>query len=232
MTKYRDGYHFASIYWKNYKKSLPDLPQECFEIAVGMILGDASIYKIGHEAFIKFEQGYQQEEFLRDQFGLFKIYCFSIEPMTRSIQKDGKKQLKSFYFKTFSHKSFTKLFLLFYGENGIQTYLKKTISKNLIRDYLTAQGLAYWIMSDGSLDRNQKSMILHTQAFSKKENSIISHELNIKFKLHTKVIVHKGKYYVIKIPVEDAEDLYKLIQPYIIPSMIYKLPKMLNEGKT
>lgn len=119
--------------------------------------------------------------------------------------------------------------MLFFGKNGVKIYTKKTISENLIRDYLTAQGLAYWIMCDGSLQTDKKIMIIHTQAFSKEENSIISHELNIKFQLHSKVIVHKTNYYVINIPSQDAKSLRKLIQPYIIPSMIYKLPKNDNE---
>jgi hypothetical protein len=39
----RDGYHFHSPYWQNYKKTLPKLPQDCFDIAVGMVLDDATI---------------------------------------------------------------------------------------------------------------------------------------------------------------------------------------------
>lgn len=69
---------------------------------------------------------------------------------------------------------------------------KKKISKNLILDYLTPQK-AYWIMCDGCLQNDKKTIILHTQGFNLKENSILSSELNIKFTLNTKVIKHKTK---------------------------------------
>ena len=58
IKNYKNGYHFNSSYWQNYKKTLPLLPQYCFDIAIGMILGDASIYKVSNKAYIKFEQGY------------------------------------------------------------------------------------------------------------------------------------------------------------------------------
>jgi LAGLIDADG DNA endonuclease family len=79
-------------------------------------------------------------------------------------------------------------------------------------------------MCDGSLQKDKKTIILHTQGFSLKENSILSNELNLKFKLHTKVIPHKKKYYVIQTSKDDGDCIYKLIFPYVICSMEYKLP--------
>lgn len=81
-------------------------------------------------------------------------------------------------------------------------------------------------MCDGSLQNDSKIMILHTQGFSKAENDILSHELNSKFNLHTKVISHKKIYYVIQTDSKDAACLYTMIKPYIIHSMKYKLPKL------
>jgi hypothetical protein len=52
----RDGYHYNSPYWQNYKKNL--LSDTQFQIAVGMVFGDATMGKRSPEAYIKFEQGY------------------------------------------------------------------------------------------------------------------------------------------------------------------------------
>ena len=53
-------------------------------------------------------------------------------------------------------------------------------------------------MCDGSLQKNKKTIILHTQKFTFKENHIFFFaQLNMKFKLNTKVISHKSKYDVI-----------------------------------
>ena len=57
ISNKKNGYHFNHLYWQNYKKSLPMISQDLFQISIGMILGDASIYKISREAYVKFEQG-------------------------------------------------------------------------------------------------------------------------------------------------------------------------------
>lgn len=136
------------------------------------------------------------------------------------------KKIKSYWFKTFSHKSFTQLYLIFYKNKiNLGVYKKKTITPGLITNYLTAKGLAYWIMCDGSLQNDKKCIILHTQSFSEKENIILSNELNLKFNLNTKVISHKKIYYVIITKSTDASQIACLIKKYMIASMEYKIPK-------
>jgi len=66
-------------------------------------------------------------------------------------------------------------------------------------------------------------MILHTQSYSEEENLILSKELNEKFEF--KNVPHKQKNIgVIVFNSEDTVLLSKLIKPYIIASMSYKLP--------
>jgi hypothetical protein len=61
-----------------------------------MVLSDATMYKISKEAFIKFEQGYQQEAFLNYLFTIFKLYTFMDEPGKRiTLQGSRKGLLKS-----------------------------------------------------------------------------------------------------------------------------------------
>jgi hypothetical protein len=49
-------------------------------------------------------------------------------------------------------------------------------------------------MGDGSLNKDKKTLILHTQSYTKIENLILSKELNEKFGLRSEVIEHKKKY--------------------------------------
>lgn len=44
----------------------------------------------------------------------------------------------------------------------------------MIANHLTARGLAYWIMCDGSLQRGRRSLILHTQGYTEEENLLLS----------------------------------------------------------
>jgi hypothetical protein len=79
-------------------------------------------------------------------------------------------------------------------------------------------------MCDGSLQKNRKTMILHTQSFNYETNSILSKELNDKFNLNSEVIVHKHKYFVIKIPKENYKNLNNILKNHILDSIKYKLP--------
>ena len=99
---------------------------------------------------------------------------------------------------------------------------KKGIKEGLIKENLTARGLAYWIMDDGSVDG--RTTIIHTSNFKEKEVRLLSTELNEKFGLNSEVLTHKVKYKVIKIPSTDGERMVSLIRPYIQESMSRKLP--------
>jgi len=83
-------------------------------------------------------------------------------------------------------------------------------------------------MDDGSLQKDKKSLIIHTQSYTKSEVELLCLELNTKFNLNFRVISHKVKYYVLFIPSSDANILYNLISPHIHPSMSYKLPVLNN----
>lgn len=216
------------------------MPTDLKEIAIGMILSDACMYKVSNQALIKFDQGYVQREFLLHLFFKFKSYCFMLEPGKRIISSGPQKgNIKSLWFKTFSHFSFTEIWDLFYVKThslpvsqashrvAVEGKIKragKTIQEGLILNNLTNVGLAYWIMGDGSLQSNKKTMILHTQSYTKTENLILSKELNEKFKLNSEVIRHKKIYWVIKFKSKDAVIIKNLIEPFIIPSMVYKIP--------
>ena len=99
----KDGHHFSSKYWQDYKKTLPLLSDELIQIAVGMILGDACICRRNNEAFIKFEQGSNQQ--VEHLFSKFNLYCFMEKPSHRFMNQNK--------FSSYCP-SFTKLFLLFF----------------------------------------------------------------------------------------------------------------------
>ena len=215
----RDGYHLNSKYWQDIKNNRPDLSPKLWNIAIGMLLGDATIYKVSKNALIKFEQGYQQESFVYHLFDLFKDYTFMLEPGKRidlhhPIRKG---EVKSYWFKTFSHKTFNDLWDLFYkNANG-----KKGIPHNL---HLSEECISYWIMYDGSLAKDKQTMILHSQSYSFEDNIKLSTFLNVQWGFQTQVIQHKDKYHVIQIPSSNSKLLKSLISKLVIESMSYKIP--------
>ena len=85
MKNNKNGYHLNSKYWQNYKKTINHLPMLLFDIAIGCMLGDACMYKIGKNSKIKFEQGYKHKEYLYHLFDLFKDFTLRDKPYTRYL---------------------------------------------------------------------------------------------------------------------------------------------------
>lgn len=52
------------------------------------------------------------------------------------------------------------------------------MNSDFLQTVLTPRVLAYWIMCDGSLQKNKKTLILHTQGFTKEDNQSCSDLLN------------------------------------------------------
>lgn len=201
---------------------MPMINSTLFQLILGMVLSDASIYRISRQALVKFEQGVDQKAFLFHLFDMCSEYCFMLEPGVRYYIRGPKVGLvKSYWFKTFSHTSFSVIWDLFYLDN------KKTIRSGIITNHLDTIGLAYWIIGDGSLHREGRVLTLHTQGFSWDKNNILSSELNAKFGFNTKVVAHKNITYVIQFSTKDANKLHDIINLHIIPEMKYKVPRKL-----
>lgn len=209
--------NYNSKYWKNFKSTVPELPEFLFSVLLGTLLGDACMYKRGINANVKFEQSLKHKEYLFHLYNLFELYTFS--PPYERKNKDG--EIKSYSFRTFTHPTFNQLYDIFYSKES-----KKFIENiDYIIKNLNPIVLAYWIMDDGSLDKNKKMMIIHSQSFDYEINKLLSKGINEKFNLNSEVIIHKNKYYVIRIPSKDHKILHNLIKDYLHDSMLYKLPK-------
>lgn len=209
----RDGFHVNSKYWQNWKKSIKGFSESEKQLFIGIILSDATIYRVSKEARMKFEQGKDQKDFLYHLFNKVKLYCFIVEPGIRFKNNT----IKSYWFKTFSHQSFSELYDKFYVN------AKKTIQYSTIID-LNEEGFSYWVMGDGRLHRDKRVLTLHTQSFTFHENIILRKQINSIFKMHSQVKKHKDKY-VIQFPTKDANCLHDMLIKYTISEIKYKIPR-------
>lgn len=202
-------------------QSRTTLPPYLFEVAIGNRLGDKSQYKTKTKGSkIKLEQGRVHKDYLYHQFELYKGWTNYEKPyryipkVTKGIYTRG--VIKSYSFQTITHPAFNNIYDLFIC-NG-----KKTYKEGQITNHLTSVGLSYWVRDDGSLQKSNE-IIQRTMGFTEKENIQIVKELNRKFKLHSKVVCHKKKYWAIYIPASDARKMRKHLV-YLPGSMKYKMP--------
>ena len=133
--------------------------------------------------------------------------------------------------ETFSGVQFKELGDLFIKKSSLtKSGYIKSIPDNLVRNYLTPRGLAYWYMDDGnrcyykgSRSKTDMNCVINTQGFKEEEVIKLINEINLKINLELTLAFNK-KNPIINIPNRNYDEFYELVQPYIIDQMKYKLP--------
>ena len=103
---------------------------------------------------------------------------------------------------------------------------KKLVTQRWL-DQLTWEGVAWWYQDDGSLSKGH-SITFHTQGFSKLEVELLASWLT-QNGIPAKVLPVKSRhksdrtYWVISLSVAATYVLAEKIQPFIVPSMQYKI---------
>lgn len=156
------------------------------------------------------------------------------KPAGRYLTKDRLK------FTTVSHKS-----LRFYGKSFYKDGVK-VVPKGIGR-LLTARGLAYWYMDDGSIkSRQSKGVILNTHSFSLAEVNLLCGVLNDKFGLRASLRPRRlapasfardgsdarAVRHQIYISGHSYEAARELILPHLLPEMMYKFPTPRKPGES
>lgn len=183
---------------------------------IGMVLGDACIVKTKNLARIRLAQGENQKEYL-----LFKknvlSNLFSTENLAEGVSGYNKNN-KVFSITSKASVELLDLYNKFYNK-GIKSI------KNII-DEIDEISLAFWMMDDGCLQKNNEHYELATHSFSKEENEKIIKLFKDKFNINSflKKDNRCNKYWIY-IRKESTNIIASLICKYTPQSMEYKLPE-------
>lgn len=186
------------------------------EILIGLLLGDGHLetqnqrrtYRLKVEHSLKQKQ---YTEWLCNQY-----HEWILTPPQKKIQIVRYKNYSKIWFNTISHAAFRFYAHQFYKNRN------KIVPKQIDK-WLTPLGLAVWFMDDGSYKSLlHRDLILNTQCFSDKSLKILQEALLKNFSLKTTLRKQKeGKQILFNS--KEADKLRKIISPFIISSMKYKL---------
>lgn len=201
---------------------------------VGMVLGDGCL----NVARRKSKDGYTFERReLRILHGpQQKDYCEHKAARVRQIlggkfnvlpYKNGPGGRYKSYGFTSTNKYYKTLKGMMY-RNGIKTYTRH------ILDMLTPEGIAFWYMDDGSARTNTNidgyisSVATEISTQCSKEDAQIIQEYfdsvhGIHFKVRCNPKCSEGKQFFIQANTAESRNFIRLIEPYIIDSMKYKM---------
>lgn len=193
------------------------------EILFGCLLGDfyLQIQKNGANYRLRAQQTFPEHEaYLVKLFDEFQFLCQS-EPSKVTRIKNKTVDLR---FQTSSYFGFKEIGDLFYTDGKGNKVNKKLPSFEETYKRLTPIALAYWYMDDGCIDgNNPRGCAFNTHNFSNAETEMLIDILKKKYQLQAKSRLNKGKT-IIVISANSCEDFNKLVKPYTIESMYYKLP--------
>lgn len=188
------------------------------EVLVGTLLGDGCLetQNQGRTYRLKIEHSLSQKEYVDWKYKIFKNLVLS-ELRIRKFKAYGVER-KNYCFSTLSIGA-----LRFYAHQFYEN--KRKIVPKLINRMLTPLALAVWFMDDGSIKSSQhRALVIHAQSFAKDDLERIIQVLKRKFNISAVLRKRKdGSGYVIYLLSETIKNFIDLTEPYILPSMKYKL---------
>jgi len=173
------------------------------DILIGCILGDAYITKSGK---IQIEQSDKQIDYVNWKYNQLEKICYGLPKKVIRYDKRYNKNYISYRFWT--RQFFRNWRKRFYLEN----------KKIFPLESISPLTLAVWYMDDGCLNEN-KRIILSTDNFNEEDRTKIKNLFKKDFDID---VSYKNKGKMI-IGTNESKKFFKIINPYTIPSMKYKI---------
>ncbi len=173
------------------------------DLLTGKLLGDGSLEDRGTaNSRFQVRHSIKQKDYVD--------WCYQeIKEFTKSSPR---RINDSYYFRTRSLPMFTRLRKKWYIEG------RKTLPSDI---KLSPFALAIWYMDDGYYDTHRDSIWFCTHCFNSGELKRIK-ELMKQLGIETTLIKDRTKYKT-RVLKKHTERFIKLVKPYIVPSLLYKI---------
>ena len=196
------------------------LTKEQQELMVGSLLGDGTM-QIGSGAInanFKVEQGLAQKEYVEWKYKILKPLVNTEPKISYRYKESGEKYEKSWWFRTVRHPLLTAIHTKFYKKKNDK--FKKVVPTDL-KLHLSPLALAVWIMDDGSYSKGKIDM--STYSFTLQEILLLQRCLKDNFDVESKYFKDRNKGYRMYCNTKETRKVIKIIHPYIISSLKYKI---------
>lgn len=210
-------------------------PSRQLDVIIGSLLGDARLecrskgIRGSYTARFRVHHGNKQKEYVWWKYEILKdLVSQAPKEISWTNEKRNLNEV-SWYFHTKTLKSFGIIHEVFY-KNRVKEFPKDILP--LWSDRM----LAIWFMDDGS--NNNGNITLNTHSFSLEYQKVIVDFLKDKYSIKP-TIVKDRNCWKISIGSYDYNHFLSIVEPFIAPSMIYKivcpridLPEVAAELKT
>jgi hypothetical protein len=182
-----------------------------------MLLGDSCLEKNGRNVRLRVEHGLDQKDYLNWKFKEFQNLATDRPRLVKgTIHLRAGKRYRRWHFSTFSLPELNTYWYKFYSRK------RKRIPRNILELLKSPLSLAVWFMDDGYKRNDCNALRINTDSFIRKEQKLLQQCLRTNFGIDAK-IHRKGKFWNIYIPEPEVRDFCKLVKPYVLPKMRYKI---------
>jgi hypothetical protein len=177
------------------------------EIIIGSLLGDGSM-RCRANALLEINHSVRQQRYVD-----WKYHHLAELVATPPKARHGNAGRIAYRFVTRSLPELTPYFRLFYG-SGV---------KSVPYVNLAPLTLAVWLMDDGS--RSRSAVYLNTQKFDQESQQRLLWLLQDQWGIHGSLNRDKT-YHRIRLSVAGTARFVRLVDPYVLPDLRYKLPQV------
>ena len=202
-------------------RSKVSLSSEQKDILIGSMLGDGCLESQNKNRTyrLKIEQSFSHKEYVDWLYRKLKNLVLT-EPKIK-IKKIGSKSYQNYGFQTISCSQLRFFAHQFYDQNSKKKKIPKIIGK-----LLNPLALAVWFMDDGQIkSRKHRALLINSQCFSRKDLGLLQKALKDKFGTETTLKKEKTGYRIYLLS-KTISIFLAIINPYILPSMRYKLGRI------
>ncbi len=191
------------------------------QLLIGTLLGDGQITNSNAYSAV---HSHKQKAYLDFKNEKMNNFCARGQRHTISKEKDiYGDPYESYSFTTGCNQYCEKLRKIYYP-NG-----EKVFPYAFLLDKIDIMMLAYWYMDDGTFQAGSFRSALCTYGFTCLEQLFIQKLLLDNFSLTTQINFRKErKDYYIQFNAQSTRELFSLIRPHIVPSMMYKVDREAN----
>lgn len=145
-----------------------------------------------------------------------------LKPLTVSSTSGGPKVNKSILLKTLTLPVFNYYRDLFYRLDPLTGTYVKIIPSN-IRELLSAEALAAFIMGDGNFQPGVNTVRIYTNGFTHADVVLLRAAIESKFGIHVGVRHDRKDQYILAIGALNIDKLRRLVLPFMKPSMLHRI---------
>jgi len=163
---------------------------------------------------LKIEHTFWQKEYTDWLYQIFKDWVLTAPQEKKQIVKGI--EYKKYWFSTLSHGAFR-----FYAQQFYRN--KRKVLPKSIGKWLAPIAMAVWFMDDGLIkSKRHQALILNTQGFTKIEVLKLIKILKDRFNIEAQTRKQRDLYQLL-IAGQSARKFKNIVDPYLLPSMRYKL---------